>query len=517
LNNFRKTYRQIRLILGDQLNINHTWFTENKDDVLYVMMEIRPESEYVRHHIQKIVGIFLNMRNFAKELQQRGHHIKYYKINAPDNLHSFESNLLPLVQEYKVTSVAYMEPDEYRVDKLLKNAFQILRIRPECYSTEHFYTERNELTMMFPGSSSVLMEHFYRKMRKKHQVLMNDAEPTGAKWNYDKSNRKKLPKNVTPPPPMLYDHDVSEIMREVRDAGLEYIGEINERKFSWPGNRSESLKMLEYFNEQLLVHFGTYQDALSNEQWSLFHSRLSFAMNLKLISPKEIIESTELYWQKHQEDIDVSQVEGFIRQILGWREFMRGIYWKHMPGYEKLNYFNHQRSLPAYFWNGKTGMQCVSKAVNQSLKYGYAHHIQRLMVTGNFTLLAGIHPDEVDAWYLGIYTDAYHWVQVTNTRGMSQFADGGIVGTKPYISSGSYINKMGDHCRTCKYDPLKKYGKNACPFNSLYWRFLSVNENKLASNQRMTMMYRVWHKMDPSTRNELIDQANYYLDFIEDL
>lgn len=517
MNQFPKTYRQIRLILGDQLNINHSWFAEKDADVLYVMMEIRPESEYVRHHIQKIVGIFLNMRNFAKELRQRGHHVKYYKISEPDNLQSFESNLKQLLSAYKITSGAYMEPDEYRVDELLKTAFLNLRIRPECISTEHFYTDRHELSTMFPGASSVLMEHFYRNMRKRHKILMHDGQPVGAKWNYDKSNRNKLPKGLGPPLPLVFDHDVTEIMRNVRDAGLEYIGEINEKKFPWPGNRSEALKMLQYFKEKLLVLFGTYQDALSNEHWSLFHSRLSFAMNLKLISPKEIIESTELYWKKHQDEIDIAQIEGFIRQILGWREFMRGIYWKHMPGYEKLNYFNHRRSLPAYFWNGNTKMQCVSKAVRQSLKHGYAHHIQRLMVTGNFALLAGINPDEVDRWYLGIYTDAYQWVEITNTRGMSQFADGGIVGTKPYISSASYINKMGDHCRGCKYDHRKRVGINACPLNSLYWRFLSVNEEKLASNQRMSMMYQVWHKMDASTQNELIDQANYYLDYIEEL
>jgi deoxyribodipyrimidine photolyase-related protein len=512
-----KTFKQIRLILGDQLNMNHSWFSEKDADVLYVMMEIRPESAYVRHHIQKIVGIFLNMRNFADELRQHGHHVKYYQISAKDNLHSFESNLKQLVRAHKIRSGAYMEPDEYRVDQLLKTAFQNLRIRPECISTEHFLTDRHELSNMFPGASSVLMEHFYRNMRKKHKILMHNGQPVGAKWNYDKSNRKKLPKGLSPPLPLVFDHDVSEIMRNVQDAGLEYVGEINEGKFPWPGNRSEALKMLRYFNENLLVDFGTYQDALSNEQWSLFHSRLSFAMNLKLISPKEIIESSELYWKQHQDKIDVAQIEGFVRQILGWREFMRGIYWQHMPGYETLNYFDHDRPLPAYFWNGNTKMQCISKAVRQSLKHGYAHHIQRLMVTGNFALLAGVDPDEVDRWYLGIYTDAYQWVEITNTRGMSQYADGGIVGTKPYVSSASYINKMGDHCRSCKYDHRKRLGNNACPFNSLYWRFLSINEEKLASNQRMSMMYQVWHKMDASTQNELIDQANYYLDYIEEL
>jgi deoxyribodipyrimidine photolyase-related protein len=231
----------------------------------------------------------------------------------------------------------------------------------------------------------------------------------------------------------------------------------------------------------------------------------------------EVIRAVENHWQQHPEAISLAQAEGFIRQILGWREYMRGIYWANMPEYETLNFFGHDRPLPGYFWTGNTRMNCISKAVSQSLDYAYAHHIQRLMVTGNFSLLAGIDPNEIDNWYLGIYIDAFQWVEITNTRGMSQFADGGIVGTKPYIASASYIHIMGDHCGACHYDHKKRTGEGACPFNSLYWRFLAVHEDKLANNQRMSMMYRVWHKMAPEIQHEILEQADKYLEQIEAL
>jgi deoxyribodipyrimidine photolyase-related protein len=510
-------FRHIRLILGDQLNINHSWFQQVQGNVLYVMMEIKPESEYVQHHIQKIVGIFLNMRNFANQLQRDGHHIEYLKINDPDNQHSFLDNLSTLITRHKITHGAWMEADEYRLDQQLRQDFQSLKFNYEVVSAEHFFTERSSLDEMFPAKSSVTMENFYRKMRTQHNILMNNGEPEGGKWNYDQSNRKKLPTAVKPPDPLVFNHDVSQIIHEINEAGLQYFGRINEKAFDWPDGRKEALDMLRYFLDELLVHFGTYQDAITTRHRSLFHSRLSFALNLKLIDPGEVISATEDHWKEHREKIDVAQVEGFIRQIIGWREFMRGVYWKHMPEYERLNFFDHQRSLPSFFWNGQTKMHCLNAAIGQSLDDSYAHHIQRLMVIGNFCLLAGIHPDEVDKWYLGVYADAYQWVQITNTRGMSQYADGGIVGTKPYVSSANYINKMGDNCKKCHYNPHKRVGENACPFNSLYWRFLAVHEQKLASNPRMAMMYRVWNTMDNKVKNTLIDQANYYLDYIEQL
>ena len=512
-----RRYREIRLILGDQLNLQHSWFKNVDEDILYVLMEILPESQYVTHHIQKIVGIFINMRSFAEALDLQGHHVKYFKIGDADNNQSFDKNLLDLVKHHSITSGAYIEPDEYRLDQQLEEDFRNLMMPCTKVSAEHFFTDRDELSDMFPGRSSFLMETFYRKMRKKHEVLMNGGKPTGDQWNFDKENRNKLPKGHKPPAPLLFSHDVNSVVEEIKQAGIQCLGEIDADQFTWPRDRKEALKVLDYFAENLLVNFGTYQDAMSNHDSILYHSRLSFAMNLKVLSPKEVVRKVEQYWKDNQNKIRLSQVEGFIRQILGWREYMRGIYWKHMPSYEKLNFFEFKRNLPDFFWTGDTKMNCLEKTIKQSLTHGYAHHIQRLMITGNFSLLCGVEPSKVDAWYLGMYTDAFQWVEITNTIGMSQFADGGIVGTKPYVSSASYINKMSDYCSNCQYDPKKKTGENACPFNSLYWRFLAVNEDKLIKNQRMSMMYNLWHKMDRETKNDLIDQANYYLDYVEEL
>ena len=281
-------------------------------------------------------------------------------------------------------------------------------------------------------------------------------------------------------------------------------------QFDWPVTRDESLQLLQHFLEVRFASFGTYQDAMTtNDHW-LFHSRLSFAMNTKMIGPLEIVKAAEAYWYEHQDEVDIAQAEGFIRQIIGWREYMRGIYWAKMPDYAAMNYFGHTESLPAWYWTGNTKMTCLSHAINQSLDVAYAHHIQRLMVTGNFALLLGAHPDEVDQWYLGIYMDAIEWVEITNTRGMSQFADGGIVGTKPYVSSANYIYKMSDYCGQCAYDRKKKYGAGACPFNSLYWDFYDRHRDKLGSNPRIGMMYRVWDKNNSEEKARILAQAAIY-------
>ena len=370
---------------------------------------------------------------------------------------------------------------------------------------------------MFRGKKQYLMENFYRAIRKEFNILMEGDQPVSGRWNYDSDNRKKLPKQLNIPTPLLFERDVNDIFTMIQHAGIEYIGTIDPEKFIWPVTRKDSLSLLSYFLSTCLARFGTYQDAMSDRSWSLFHSRLSFAMNCKLLSPLEVVHQAIDYWEEHQEEISLAQLEGFIRQIIGWREYMRGIYWAHMPQYCEMNYFDHQRNLPAFFWNGKTNMSCLSHAIQQSLEYAYAHHIQRLMITGNFLLLSGIHPDEVDQWYLGIYIDAIEWVEITNTRGMSQFADGGIVGTKPYCSSSNYIHKMSHYCGKCHYDRKKKYGDKACPFNSLYWNFYNAHRAKLERNPRIGMMYRLWDKMDSTEREAIIAQASTYLSEIETL
>ncbi len=510
--------KEIRLILGDQLNIQHSWFEEIDAKVLFVLMEIKAESEYVRHHIQKIVGIFKAMRHFADELRQKGHQVVYYHINATQNTQSFKGNLIKLIEQYHPTHLAFQEPDEYRLDQLLREVFTSFDLPFQVHSSEHFYTKRDELATFFEGKKLYLMESFYRNMRKKHQVLMeSSSQPISGQWNYDKDNRKKLPKKHIPPPAHLFQHQVDDIVDAIQEMDIPSIGTIDTSSFIWCTTRKEALQLFDYFLDYLYPYFGTYQDALSEHYWSIYHSRISFALNIKLISPKEIVDRAEAYWSKHQEAVSLSQAEGFIRQILGWREYMRGIYWAKMPDYASLNFFNNQGKLPAFFWTGNTKMACMRKAIGQSLKYAYAHHIQRLMVTGNFCSIAGIHPDEVDAWYLGIYIDAFDWVELTNTRGMSQYADGGVVATKPYVSSGAYINKMSDHCANCHYNYKLKTGEKACPFNSLYWHFIQRNEAKLSSNRRMSMMYALWRKMNEDDKIALLNQADDYLEHMEEL
>jgi len=509
--------KTIRLILGDQLNSNHSWFRTVDDSVTYVMMEIRSETDYAKHHIQKIVGIFAAMRAFAAELQSNKHQLIYFHLNDKNNLQSFDKNIQELISKHQFTHFEYLLPDEYRVDVVLKELCNAISISSAVVDSEHFFTTRNELGDFFHGKKTFLMESFYRAMRKKHHVLMEGDQPLTGQWNYDSDNRKKLPKEHKPITPLVFNNDVSQVYDETSITDVKTIGTIDAKNFVWPINRTQSLDLLDFFATECLPLFGSYQDAMSPNEWSMYHSRISFSMNVKMISPQEVIDRCILEWKKRPSEIEFNQLEGFVRQIIGWREYMRGIYWHQMPDYANLNFFNNQEKLPDWFWTGKTKMNCLKDAINQSLHYGYAHHIQRLMITGNFALLAGVHPDEVDAWYLGIYMDAFEWVEITNTRGMSQFADGGIVGTKPYVSSASYIDKMSHYCGSCFYKKALKTGDKACPFNSLYWNFYDRNESKLASNPRIGMMYNVWRKMKPEDKTALLEQANYYLKNINEL
>lgn len=509
--------KTLRLILGDQLNINHSWFKSVDDSVTYVMMEIRTETDYAHHHIQKVVGIFAAMRNFANELKSKNHNLIYLALNDDNNLQSFKTNIQSLISKHQFTNFEYQHPDEYRVDEDLKQLCNCISINSKSVESEHFFTSRNELVDFFVGKKTFLMESFYRAMRKKHNVLMDGDQPLTGKWNYDSDNRKKLPKDHKPTSPLVFNNDVSDILIEIKKTDVKTIGSIDANNFLWPINREQSLELLDFFATECLPLFGSFQDAMSPNEWSIYHSRISFSMNIKLISPKEVIDRVTVEWQKRSNEIEYHQLEGFVRQIIGWREYMRGIYWNEMPNYANLNYFNNSEKLPTWFWTGNTKMNCLKDAINQSLNYGYAHHIQRLMITGNFALLAGVHPNEIDAWYLGIYIDAFEWVQITNTRGMSQFADGGIVGTKPYVSSASYIDKMSNYCGSCYYNKNIKTGDKACPFNSLYWNFYDKNESKLAKNPRIGMMYNVWKKMKTEDKTLLLEQADFYLKNINNL
>ncbi len=513
----KQMQKTLRLILGDQLNSNHSWFQTKDDSVTYVLMEIRTETDYATHHIQKVVGFFSAMQEFAKDLKSKNHNVIYIYLNDEINLQSFDKNLALLISERNFTNFEYQLPDEYRVDEVLKSLCKTISITSSIVDSEHFYTTRNELGTFFDGKKTFLLEFFYRALRKKHNVLMEGDKPVTGQWNYDGENRKKLPKNHKPTSPLVFNNDVSEIYLEIKKTNIKTIGNIDAKNFVWPINRLQSLELLDFFVAECLPVFGSYQDAMTPNEWSLYHSRVSFSMNIKMLSPQEVIDKCIEEWQKRPAEIEYNQVEGFVRQIIGWREYMRGIYWLKMPEYATMNYFNNQEKLPDWFWTGNTKMNCLKDAITQSLDYAYAHHIQRLMITGNFGLLAGIHPDEMDSWYLGIYIDAIEWVEITNTRGMSQFADGGIVGTKPYVSSASYIDKMSNYCGSCYYKKAIKTGDKACPFNSLYWNFYDKNEDKLGKNPRIGMMYNVWRKMQPEAKTALLEQADYYLKNINEL
>lgn len=498
----------LRLILGDQLNTRHSWFQQKNEDVIYLMAEMRSEATYAPHHLQKLIAFFMAMRNFATHLEEQGHRIHYYRISDPENPHALKEVIAKAVKQYQPDKFEYLLPDEYRLDKALKEIGESLNIPARVSDTEHFFTTRNTLSTFFKDSEQLLMERFYRMMRKKHGILTNkDGGPVGGKWNYDQSNRKKWKGNPQIPAIPRFSRDLGEVFHEIQQAGIKGLGNAEPRNFQWPVNRTESLVLLNHFCKHLLPHFGDYQDAMHTEETYLFHSRLSFALNTKMLDPKEVINEVITAYENHPDRIDISQAEGFIRQVLGWREYMRGIYWMEMPHYKTRNYFKNKNPLPDFFWTGNTKMNCLSQCIQNSLDNAYAHHIQRLMVTGNFALLQQTNPDAVDQWYLGIYIDAVEWVEITNTRGMSQFADGGLLATKPYIASANYINKMSNYCKNCKYDHKLRTGEKACPFNALYWNFLHEKKSLLQSNPRMGMMYRLLEKIDKKELQAIKDRS----------
>lgn len=500
--------KKLRLILGDQLNQKHSWFDKVDNDVTYIMAEMRQETDYVKHHIQKVVAFFLSMRNFSEELTEKGHRFVYLQITDSDNPQDLDKIINKYAKETNAEKFEYQLPDEYRLDKQLNNICKKLSIDSEAFDTEHFYTTRYELKNFFSGKKQLIMENFYRMMRKKHDIMMVNGQPDGGKWNYDQSNRKKWKGEPEIPHERGFRKEVGAVLQEIEKAEIKTFGNIDFTNFNWPTSRTECLSILNYFCNNLLVHFGDYQDAMHSDEKFLFHSRLSFAMNAKILSPKEVIEKVLGHFYENTSDIHISQVEGFVRQILGWREYMRGIYWKEMPNYENLNELKNHNKLPEFFWTGKTDMNCLKHSIGQSLNEAYAHHIQRLMIIGNYALLTQINPDEVDQWYLGVYIDAIEWVEITNTRGMSQFADGGIIATKPYVSSANYINKMGNYCSSCKYSHTKKLGENACPFNSLYWNFLDEKAVHFKNNNRMAMMMNLLGKKDSEELSALKERAN---------
>lgn len=508
----------LRLILGDQLNINHSWFRTVDPSVSYLMMEVKSEATYVTHHVQKIVAFFLAMRAFAEKLKELGHTVIYIPLDSKENAHSLSANVERILRANpEIKSFSYQLPDEYRVDQLLRTLCSTLKVEVAVADTEHFFTHRDELSQFFSGKSSRIMEGFYRMMRQKHDILLEKGKPEGGKWNFDFENRKRYDGIIAIParPKFGNEKNADEIAKLIKSHKIPTIGTLAAGSFNWPITREEALLALKHFTSKLLPHFGRYQDALDSDDPFLFHSLLSFPLNVKLISPREVIDASIAAFRKRPNEISIEQIEGFVRQILGWREYMRGLYWERMPEFATRNFFENSRPLPQFFWTGQTKMNCLKHAINQSLELAYAHHIQRLMVTGSFAMMAGINPDEVDRWYLGIYIDAVEWVELMNTRGMSQFADGGLVATKPYCGSANYMRKMSNYCSGCSYDSDTRTEDNSCPLNSLYWDFHIRNRTKLEKNPRIGMVYRTIDKMDPAEKKAVKKRALFILDNLD--
>lgn len=506
------TAHVVRIVLGDQLNRSHSWFRTVDPNIVYVLAEVRSETDYVVHHIQKVACLFTAMRAFAQHLSDKGHRVLYQRITDTGAVHTFGEIIERTIEELRPSLIQVMEPDEWRVDAHLRDVASRITVPLEVVSSEHFMTERDELHRMFPGKTSWRMESFYRKMRQRYAILMEAGEPYGGTWNLDSENRRSWTGTPAPPGDFPISNDLSAVVADIRKAGVTTMGTINEQHVAWPVTREQALDVLSWFIDECLPHFGPYQDAMTTSHATLFHSRLSFALNTKMLHPHEVIRRVEESFRSSEQQclIRLSSVEGFIRQILGWREYVRCVYWASMPGYATLNVFNHNAPLPHWFWTGETKMACVRDAVTSSLNNAYAHHIQRLMITGNIALLLGCNPTEVDAWYLGVYIDAFEWVEMPNTRGMSQFADGGQMASKPYVSSASYINRMSDYCSQCSYNPKLRTGEGSCPFTSLYWDFFDRNRTVLAKNHRLGMVYRTLDTMNNDVRAQLLQQAQHY-------
>ena len=504
----------LRLILGDQLNPRHPWFEEKSDRTCYVLMEIRQETDYVLHHAQKILAIFAAMRDFAERLLRAGHHVHYLTIDDPKNEQSLTANLDALLDYHQATAFEYQEPDEWRLDVQLRDYVRKLAIPTRMVDGGHFYTGRDDVGNFFRARSHWLMEAFYRYMRARYGVLMDPSgKPVGGQWNYDHDNRKPWRGTPVEPPEPRGTHDHRRLWSTITAAGVRSFGEPCAERLMWPLNRDEALRELEAFITNSLPYFGDYQDAMSSRAGRLFHSQLSFALNTKMLGPREVVECAETAWREGA--VPLRAAEGFIRQILGWREYVRGVYWARMPGYVENNFFGHTRPLPTWFWTGGTRMRCLQFAIGQSLQQAHAHHIQRLMVIGNFALLSGLNPTQVHHWYLGVYIDAFEWVEAPNTLGMSQYADGGLLGTKPYVSTSAYIHRMSDYCSGCSYDKAERITERACPFNSLYWHFFLRNRPLLKGNSRLALVYRQLDAMSSSEQRAIDDRASYLVEHLD--
>ena len=479
----------LRVVLGDQLSDDLSALAELDvaNDVV-LMMEVQEEGTYVRHHKQKIVLFLSAMRHFAAGLAERGVRVDYVRLDDPANSGSFDGEVARALRRHRVDRLIVTEPGEWRVQQRIDQWAGLLPVPVEIRADDRFFASRARFAKWAHGRRTWRLEHFYREMRRESGLLMEGDLPAGGAWNFDPDNRKRLPPGTVLPRRLRFDPDdvTREVMALVEDRFPDHFGTLD--AFGWPVTRAQALGALADFVEQGLPRFGDYQDAMKADAPFLFHSLLATALNIGLLSPREVCHAAEAAWRAGRAPINA--VEGFVRQVLGWREYVRGIYWTLMPDYAGSNALGATRPLPDFYWSGDTDMRCVAQAVAATRDHAYSHHIQRLMVTGNFALLAGIAPREVERWYLAVYADALEWVEMPNTLGMATFADGGRMASKPYAASGAYIDRMSDFCRDCAYDVKQKTGPKACPFNVLYWAFLLRNRRTLEGNPRLAMPYR---------------------------
>ncbi len=484
----------LRLVLGDQLSHNISSLSDvvpKRDAIL--MCEVWEEATYVKHHKKKIAFLFSAMRHFAEELTDKGFRVHYIKLDDPKNKGSFRGEIRRITHIHKPDQIIITMPSEYRVLKDIQDWESELGISVEIRSDNRFLCTPEEMADWANGRKQLRMEYFYREMRKKYNILMDGNRPVGGKWNLDTQNRKPPSKELRPPSPTTCVPDVTtkSVFDLVHRKFSTHFGDLE--PFHYAVTRKQALQKLKDFLNLRLPHFGEYQDAmLQGEPW-MYHSHISHYLNCGLLEPLEVIQAAECTFTEGHAPLNA--VEGFIRQILGWREYVRGIYWLKMPEYSKENFFNAQRKLPWLYWSGDTKMNCLRQCVLDTKQNAYAHHIQRLMVLGNFALLAGINPKEVNEWYLIVYADAYEWVELPNVSGMTLFADGGYLASKPYAAGGSYINRMSDYCKSCTYNVNKKTGPQACPFNYLYWNFFIRNADKLRGNPRLGHSFRTLENM----------------------
>jgi deoxyribodipyrimidine photolyase-related protein len=494
--------------LGDQLSVNLSALQRaDKATDIVVMAEVTGEATYVPHHPKKIAFTFMAMRQFADDLRTGGWTVAYTQLDDPDNTGSITGELIRRASQNAAAGVVYTEPGEWRLIAALAD----MPLRSHCLADTRFIAAHQEFEDWAEGRKQLRMEYFYRDMRRKTGLLMNGDKPEGGKWNYDHDNRKPAPDQIDFEGPLRFtpDEAVLDLVDERFGANF---GDL--RPFWFAINRIQAQEQLSHWIAGGLPKFGDFQDAMLQDQAFLYHSLISFYLNAGLLDPLEVCQQAEAAY--HAGHAPLNAVEGFIRQIIGWREYVRGIYFLEGPDYTARNGLGHDRDLPAVFWGGATKMNCMAQSVAQTKENAYAHHIQRLMVTGNFALLAGVDPAHVHEWYLAVYADAYEWVEAPNVIGMSQFADGGIIASKPYISSGNYIHKMSNYCGSCAYRVQDKTGKDACPFNLLYWHFLDRHRDRFEGNPRMGNMYRVWDRMDDAKRQTVLAEADDWLARLDD-